>query len=183
VTLLAAAYDFSPSSLWFPPFIEFLIAGSIFYMALENVIRVNLRWRWPIAFVFGLVHGFGFSFALRETMQFAGPHLLLSLVSFNVGVELGQVLVLLFLLPVLAILFKKIINEWLGTLILSLIVAHTSWHWMVERGETLFQVDWSAASAGNSLAVLRWILMIGFSSAAIWFLVMYKKTNNKRLPT
>ena len=107
VTLLAAAYDFSPSSLWFPPFIEFLIAGSIFYMALENVIRVNLRWRWPIAFVFGLVHGFGFSFALRETMQFAGPHLLLSLVSFNVGVELGQVLVLLFLLPVLAILFKK----------------------------------------------------------------------------
>ena len=43
-----------------------------------------------IAFGFGLVHGFGFSFALRETLQFAGSHLLTSLVAFNVGVELGQ---------------------------------------------------------------------------------------------
>jgi len=35
------------------------------------------------------VHGFGFSFALRESLQFAGSHLLTSLLSFNVGVELG----------------------------------------------------------------------------------------------
>ena len=47
-----------------------------------------------ITFAFGLVHGFGFSFALRETLQFAGSHLLTSLLSFNVGVELGQLLVL-----------------------------------------------------------------------------------------
>ena len=47
-----------------------------------------------IAFAFGLVHGFGFSFALQETLQFAGSHLVTSLVSFNVGVELGQLLVL-----------------------------------------------------------------------------------------
>ena len=46
-----------------------------------------------IAFGFGLVHGFGFSFALRETLQFAGTHMLASLLSFNVGVELGQLLV------------------------------------------------------------------------------------------
>ena len=47
-----------------------------------------------VAFGFGLVHGFGFSFALRETLQFAGSHLLTSLLAFNVGVELGQLLVL-----------------------------------------------------------------------------------------
>ena len=52
-----------------------------------------------IAFGFGLVHGFGFSFALRETLQFAGSHLLTSLLSFNIGVELGQLLVLLLLIP------------------------------------------------------------------------------------
>jgi hypothetical protein len=49
--------------------------------------------RWPIAFGFGLIHGFGFSFALRESMQFSGSHLLTSLLSFNLGVELGQILV------------------------------------------------------------------------------------------
>ena len=45
--------------------------------------------RWMITFGFGLVHGFGFSFALRQTMQFAGSHLLASLLSFNIGVELA----------------------------------------------------------------------------------------------
>ena len=47
-----------------------------------------------MTFAFGLVHGFGFSFALRESLQFAGSHLLTSLLAFNVGVELGQLLVL-----------------------------------------------------------------------------------------
>ena len=52
-----------------------------------------------ITFGFGLVHGFGFSFALRQTLQFAGAHMLTSLLSFNVGVELGQLLVLVLLIP------------------------------------------------------------------------------------
>ena len=58
-----------------------------------------------IAFGFGLVHGFGFSFALRETLQFAGDHMLTSLLSFNIGVELGQLLVLLIMIPALDVLF------------------------------------------------------------------------------
>ena len=64
-------------------------------MALENIVGTgSSRHRWMMAFGFGLVHGFGFSFALRETLQFAGTHLLTSLLCFNVGVELGQLLVL-----------------------------------------------------------------------------------------
>ena len=68
--------------------------------------RAALRRRWLIAFGFGLVHGFGFSFALRDTMQLAGSHLLTSLLSFNLGVEIGQVAVLAVLLPALALLFR-----------------------------------------------------------------------------
>ena len=64
-----------------------------------------------IAFAFGLVHGFGFSFALRETMQFAGSHLLASLLSFNIGVELEQLLVLLILIPMLEALFRYVVVE------------------------------------------------------------------------
>ncbi|NIR79871.1 MAG: HupE/UreJ family protein, partial [Gemmatimonadetes bacterium] len=59
-------------------------------MAFENILGTSLENRWMVAFGFGLVHGFGFSFALSESLQFAGAHLLTSLVSFNVGVELGQ---------------------------------------------------------------------------------------------
>ena len=90
-----------------------------------------------MAFGFGLVHGFGFSFALRETLQFAGAHLAVSLLSFNVGVELGQLLVLLILIPILGGLFRYVVAERMGTIILSALVAHTGWHWMLERAELL----------------------------------------------
>src|SRR5439155_7145698 len=78
VTLIASAYNLGPTALWFPPLIETLIAMSIVYMALENIVGSNVRRRWMITFGFGLVHGFGFSFALRETLQFAGSYLLTS---------------------------------------------------------------------------------------------------------
>ena len=84
ITLIAAASGFVPDALWFSPLIETLIAVSILYMAFENIIgATNVQRRWALAFGFGLIHGFGFSFALRETLQFAGSHLLTSLLSFN----------------------------------------------------------------------------------------------------
>ena len=106
ITLIASAFDMAPSALWFPPLIETLIAASIVYMAIENITGAHLQRRWVVTFAFGLVHGFGFSFALRESLQFAGSHLLTSLLAFNLGVELGQVLVLVIMLPVLGWLFR-----------------------------------------------------------------------------
>ena len=72
ITLIAAARGMVPSGAWFGPLVEVLIAASILYMALENIVRPNLRWRWLAAGVFGLVHGFGFSFLLQEQLQLAG---------------------------------------------------------------------------------------------------------------
>src|SRR5262249_14264136 len=112
VTLIASARNLGPDALWFPPLIETLIATSIVYMALENIVGAGtMHRRWMMAFGFGLVHGFGFSFALRETLQFAGSHLLLSLLSFNLGVEMGQLLVLLLLVPALNALFRFVVAE------------------------------------------------------------------------
>ena len=72
VTLIASAYGMAPDGLWFPPLIETLIAISIVYMAFENIVGAQLQRRWIITFGFGLIHGFGFSFLLRERLQFAG---------------------------------------------------------------------------------------------------------------
>ena len=90
VTLIASAFGMAPDSLWFPPLIETLIAISIVYMAFENIVGAKLQRRWVVTFGVRLVHGFGFSFLLRERLQFAGDHLLTSLLAFNVGVEIGQ---------------------------------------------------------------------------------------------
>jgi hypothetical protein len=79
------------------------------------------------------VHGFGFLFALRETLQFAGTHLLTSLLSFNIDVELGQLLVLALMIPLLGVCFVMLFAERMGIIILSAaLVAHTGWRWMME---------------------------------------------------
>jgi hypothetical protein len=172
ITLLASALGAAPDALWFPPLIETLIALSIVYMALENIVVPQVRRRWRIAFGFGLVHGFGFSFALRETMQFAGSHLLTSLLSFNVGVELGQLLVLALLVPVLEVLFRFVLAERIGTIILSALVAHTGWHWLVERGSVLTQYQWQrpALSAAALASALRWLMLIVLLAGLVWLL-------------
>ncbi len=170
ITLIASAFDIAPDALWFPPLIETLIALSVVYMALENIVAPRLRRRWIITFAFGLVHGFGFSFALRETLQFAGSHLLTSLLSFNVGVELGQLAVLVLLLPMLDLLFRFAVKERVGTIILSALVAHTGWHWMIERGDLLrrFRVEWPALNAALLASALRWLMLAVITAALVW---------------
>ena len=170
VTLLASAYDLAPDALWFPPLVETLIATSIVYMAIENILGANVQRRWTITFLFGLVHGFGFSFALRETLQFAGSHLLTSLLSFNVGVELGQLLVLAVLVPGLHLLFRYVVAEKVGTILLSTLVAHTSWHWMTERWEVLtqFPITWAAFSQAMFTGAMGWLVVLLLMAGALW---------------
>jgi len=170
ITLLAAAFGYAPGGLWFPPLIETLIALSIVWMALENITgATSIQRRWVIAFIFGLVHGFGFSFALRESLQFAGSHLVTSLVAFNVGVELGQLLVLLVLVPLLNLLFRHAMAERIGIIILSALVAHTGWHWMQERGEQLLKFPLPVMDAAAWASLLRWLLATLLLGAAMWF--------------
>jgi hydrogenase/urease accessory protein HupE len=98
LTLLLSALDkiSLPSAVT-----ESLIALSIVYVAAENYFIKDARHRWVLTFAFGLVHGLGFSSVLRERLQdlqsFALPVL-----SFNLGVEFGQIAILLVVFPILA---------------------------------------------------------------------------------
>jgi hypothetical protein len=172
ITLIASALGWGPDALWFPPLIEALIALSIVYMAFENIVGPRFQRRWIIAFAFGLVHGFGFSFALRDTMQFAGGHLLTSLLSFNIGVELGQLLVVIVAVPVLSFVFRRVVDERMGTIILSALVAHTAWHWMVDRVRVLreYQFTWPAFDLALLANVLRGLMVLLLLAAALWIL-------------
>jgi hypothetical protein len=170
ITLIASAAGFAPDALWFPPLIEVLIAASIVYMALENIVGARLERRWLVAFGFGLVHGFGFSFALRESLQFAGSHLATSLVSFNAGVELGQLFVLALAVPALGWLFSHVVKERIGTIILSAFVAHTAWHWMLDRGAILatYHVEMPALTPAFAASAARGLMFVLVIVAAAW---------------
>jgi hypothetical protein len=168
VTLIASGYGYAPDALWFEPLIEMLIAISIVYMALENMVVEQPKRRWIIAFCFGLVHGFGFSFILRNTLQFAGSHVLTSLLSFNVGVEIGQLFVLVLFVPALNLLFRYVVPRRLGTIILSALVAHQAWHWMEDRFDALRQFPWPTITEGGLMSALGWLTVMVALAAVMW---------------
>jgi len=103
ITLGAAALDLVrlPSYL-----VEAVIALSIAYVAFENLLpRFAVSRRWHISFLFGLVHGFGFSSVLKE-IGLPKDSLIWSLLNFNLGVEAGQLVAVLIAVPLLIQLRK-----------------------------------------------------------------------------
>ena len=172
ITLIASALGWVPSSIWFPSLIETLIALSIVYMALENIVGVKQGHRWVVTFCFGLVHGFGFSFLLTESMQFAGSHLVVSLLAFNLGVEFGQILVLLLMVPFIHLLFKYALPERIGVILLSAIVAHWAWHWMEERFVRFMGYDLSLPVLDRYFlaGVLQWGALLVLSLGVLWLM-------------
>lgn len=80
-------------------FVETVIALSIGYAAVENSLRPDAPWRWLLTFAFGLVHGLGFASALRELLP--PDRVTLPLLAFNLGVEIGQLVIVAAALPLL----------------------------------------------------------------------------------
>jgi HupE / UreJ protein len=169
ITLFASAFHLAPQGAWFPPFVEMAIAASIAYTAIENIAGANLRRRWLVAGMFGLVHGFGFSNALGQSLQFAGSHLLLSLLSFNIGIEIGQLAVLAIMLPGL-VLFRRLVPERTGIVILSAVVAVVGCYWIVERWQVLRQVQWPRLDADAVFGAVGWAAVVLIVFAAAWVL-------------
>lgn len=115
--------------------VEPLIAASVVYVGVENLLRRGgPKGRWALTFAFGLVHGFGFASVLRE-MGVSPAHggVAVPLLSFNLGVELGQVAVAAVVLPVLWRLRTKpvFIQRWVPAC--SAAVALAGAYWFVER--------------------------------------------------
>jgi hydrogenase/urease accessory protein HupE len=120
--------------VWAPSsrIVEPAIALSIAYVGVENFFVKDASKRWRITFPFGLIHGFGFAGALREIAlpRSAVPA---ALVSFNLGVEAGQLAVLAVLLPLLFLLRGRTWFEPLGVRLVSGAVAVAGGIWFVAR--------------------------------------------------
>jgi hydrogenase/urease accessory protein HupE len=141
LTLLLAALDKirMPSAVT-----ESLIAASIVYVAAENYFVKEAKYRWVLTFVFGLVHGLGFSSVLRDRLQDLDT-IVLPVLSFNLGVELGQVAILLVAFPILAWLRKGATEEASAKRQLRLVrigsapILLLGCFWLVDR---IFQKNW-----------------------------------------
>ena len=113
-------------------FVESLIAASVIIAALHNLWPVLHRWRWLMAFTFGLIHGFGFASALTDlTAGLEAP--LWALLGFNLGVETGQLIIVMIFIP-LAYCYRAspYYQRWLLTGG-SLAVASVASLWLCQR--------------------------------------------------
>jgi hypothetical protein len=113
--------------------VEPIIAGSIAFVAVENLLTPKLKpWRPVVVFAFGLIHGMGFAGVLLD-MSLPRRDFATALVSFNVGVELGQIAVVM--LALLAVgWFRK--RTWYRQAIVmpaSAVIAATGIVWMIRR--------------------------------------------------
>lgn len=118
-----------------PGIVEPLIAVSIIYVGVENLVRRDLHRRWLLTFGFGLVHGLGFASVLRElgVGAEAGGGVIVPLLAFNLGVELGQIAIALLVLPLIwkSQQFPNFFPRLTATC--SLLVTLAGTYWLFER--------------------------------------------------
>lgn len=176
ITLTAWAYGFGPDSLWFPPLIETLIGVSIVYVGIENILGARLDRRWLVAFGFGLAHGFGFAFPLTQDLQFAGSHLLASVLAFNLGVIVSLVLVIALSAAALSLLWR-LVPERLGTIILSGVLAHSGWHWTVDRFNAFRLYDFTVPELTPAFLaeLLRYAMAAVAIGGLLWLVSLFTK--------
>ena len=114
--------------------VEPLIALSIVFTSLENIFRNEIsKWRMIIIFVFGLIHGMGFATALQE-IGIEKNNFIASLLSFNIGVEIAQLFIILILYFGIAYWCKN--KAWYKTKIvypISSLIACIALYWSIDR--------------------------------------------------
>lgn len=114
--------------------VEPIIAMSIVFVALENLVTDQLKWwRTLVIFGFGLIHGFGFAGVLGE-LGLPSQHFITALLTFNLGVEIGQITVILAAYLLVGIWFSK--RAWYRQRIVypaSVLIAITAFYWTIER--------------------------------------------------
>ena len=114
--------------------VEPIIALSICFIAIENLFTENIKRARPyVIFFFGLLHGLGFAGVLNE-IGISADLFILSLISFNIGVELGQISIIIFSYIFIALLFQE--KSWYRSRVtkpISMIIAFIGFCWFIQR--------------------------------------------------
>lgn len=167
-----------PDGFWFPPFVQTLIAGIIILTAIENIAgTVPASRRSVVALVAGLVFGFDFALGWQAKSQFAGHFPLASEVAFCAGILACMVAATVVMLPVLRLLLSFTPAARTEITVLSVLAAHTAWHWMTERFAlySRYPVHFPQVDASLIAAAMRWAMVLVLLAGAGWFFSGYLK--------
>ena len=133
ITLSLASFDVVRlPSRW----VESLIAASVLATALDNIWPFLPRRRWLVAFAFGLIHGFGFASVLAD-LNLPSSSLILSLLGFNIGVEIGQLILVAIVIPLAYLSRGRAAYPRFALQSGSIVIAAVSLGWLLERSLNL----------------------------------------------
>ncbi|MCZ6487087.1 MAG: HupE/UreJ family protein [Gammaproteobacteria bacterium] len=115
-----------------PRFVESMIAFSVLVTAINNLLPIFRGSRWLVAFGFGLIHGFGFASVLQD-LGLETNQLALSLLGFNLGVELGQLAIVAAFIPLAYLIRDSAFYRWGLLRAGSVMAAAVATVWLIER--------------------------------------------------
>ena len=134
LTLTATAQGAVATTRWLAELSDLGLAATVVLFAIGNLAVPNLRRRWFLSAVVGSLGGFGLGALLADAWQFAGTETVISLVSFNIGVVLVELAGAALAFAAVRLLFARVLGPPLGVVVLSAVLGHAAWHWMIDRG-------------------------------------------------
>jgi hypothetical protein len=160
ISLAGTAFGFAQDSVWFAALAASVSAVLIFFLALGNIFGAHLQRRRLWTGLFGFVLGFEFARLLAGRLQFAGGHSQIALWFFAFGIDLGALLALALIFAGLGLILRGARAGRIGIIVLSAIVAHTSWHWMIDRVEVLWRMPWPPMTMAGFYHLTQWIFAV-----------------------
>jgi hypothetical protein len=170
VSLTVGAWGAAPDWRVMSPLFDAALAAAVLLLAIENVVAPSLRRRWLVACVVGVLGGFGLGHRLFELSQFAGDHTRVATVAFNVGVALGEIAALAIAAAAATLAVRYVLGVRPGTIILSALLGHAAWHWMLDDGHELQHAVGIATTTGSMAAIVWWTLLGFLVGGLAWFL-------------
>jgi hypothetical protein len=183
ISLAGTAFGFAPDSVWFAGLAASASAVLIFFLALGNIFGAHLQRRRLWTGLFGFVAGFEFAKLLAERLQFAGAHSQIALWFFAVGVDLGSLLAFALAFVGLSLILRGARAGRIGIIVLSALVAHASWHWMIDRLGLLWQTPWPSMTMSGFYHLAQWVFALLLAAGAYTLAAQRIERRWPRLPS
>ena len=170
LTLTATALGAVPNTRWLAEIADVGTAAATLLAAIANLGAPSERRRWLMAGMVGSLGGFVLGISFADLRQFAGSHVGVALVSFDFAMVLAEVVAAAVAWSAMRLL-ARVLGARLAIVVLSAIIGHQAWHWMLERGHefahALEHADYAGLHAAVIISVL-WTLPALFVGAGAW---------------
>jgi hypothetical protein len=179
VTSLVIAFGPDATGVWLMPLVSTLMAAFLLGFSIENIAARDLDRRWTTLF-FGVISGIGFCVAMRDLAQFAAQHRLTSILTFDLGLQAGEVVLFAAASLPLLLLARVMVSERLRTIVVSACLADLAWHALLARGSELGTVQWPIFTPEVLVTATSWLIVFVVAAGVLWFVAGLLKSQQPR---